>query len=83
MRETVRHSVVLSGEDIEGNTRHVFEGRFTPLRLVVNGRKGRRVVVVVGSDRKHYRVLDLDFGEGLGGEGDSWTEESDVEMEGV
>jgi anaphase-promoting complex subunit 4 len=68
------------------HTRHVFEGRFTPLRLVVNGRKGRRVVVVLGSDRKHYRVLDLDFSEKTkggreGGEGgESSKEDSDVEM---
>jgi anaphase-promoting complex subunit 4 len=53
----------------------VFEARFTPLRLVVNGRKGRRVVVVLGSDRRHYRVLDLDYGEGA-------VEEDDVEGEG-
>ena len=44
-------------------TIHVFEreGRFTPTRLVVNGRKGRRVVVVLAEDGKHYRVLDLDY----------------------
>lgn len=39
----------------------MFEGRFTPFKLIVNGRKGRRVIVVLGSDRKHYRVLDMDF----------------------
>lgn len=44
----------------------MFEGRFTPLKLVVNGRKGRRVIVVLGSDRKHYRVLDMDFKKGGG-----------------
>ncbi|KAJ8116671.1 hypothetical protein OPT61_g1956 [Boeremia exigua] len=44
-------------------TIHVFEreGRFTPARLVVNGRKGRRVVVVLAKDGKHYRVLDMDY----------------------
>lgn len=50
-----------TSEMVEQYTRHVFEGRFTPLKLVVNGRKGRRVIVVLGSDRKHYRVLDMDF----------------------
>jgi anaphase-promoting complex subunit 4 len=74
-------------------TRHVFEGRFTPLKLVVNGRKGRRVIVVLGSDRKHYRVLDMDFRKGGGqvdGEGDSdeeteamEDEDEDVEMGGA
>jgi anaphase-promoting complex subunit 4 len=83
---------------VHGFTRHVFEGRFTPLKLVVNGRKGRRVVVVLGSDRKHYRVLDMDFrkggkrilDEGLAeGEGDSeeqggeGEEDEDVEMGGA
>ncbi|KAF2678059.1 hypothetical protein K458DRAFT_377414 [Lentithecium fluviatile CBS 122367] len=53
----------LSPHLLAKHTRHTFEGRFTPLKLVVNGRKGRRVVVVLGSDRKHYRVLDLDFRE--------------------
>ncbi|KAH9869907.1 hypothetical protein J1614_006828, partial [Plenodomus biglobosus] len=65
---------------VDKHTRHVFEGRFTPLKLVVNGRKGRRVVVVVGSDRKHFRVLDMDFK--TGGESGEEDEESDVEMAG-
>jgi anaphase-promoting complex subunit 4 len=62
-------------------TRHVFEGRFTPLKLVVNGRKGRRVIVVLGSDRKHYRVLDMDFRKG-GGQVDR-EEDSDDDTEGT
>lgn len=37
-----------------------------PHKLVVNGRKGRRVLVVLAQDGKHYRVLDL---ESVGGEG--------------
>lgn len=78
-----RHSVALSAEDVEHYTRHIFEGRFTPLKLVINGRKGRRAVVVVGSDKKHYRVLDLDFEEGQEGEGESGSGESDVEMSGA
>ncbi|KAF1837407.1 hypothetical protein BDW02DRAFT_543989 [Decorospora gaudefroyi] len=67
-----RHHIHITREMVAKYTRHVFEGRFTPLRLVVNGRKGRRVIVVLGSDRKHYRVLDMDFaskmkkGEGKG-----------------
>lgn len=77
------------------HTRHVFEGRFSPLKLVVNGRKNRRVVVVLGRDRKHYRVLDLDFrkrkekGEEEGFEGVSSDEsgegsgDDDVEMGGA
>jgi anaphase-promoting complex subunit 4 len=67
-----RGIVSLSVTDIQKYTRHVFEARFIPLKLVVNGRKGRRVVVVLGSDKKHYKVLDLDFaekGEEKGNEG--------------
>ena len=75
---------------ITKHTRHVFEGRFTPLKLVVNGRKNRRVVVVLGSDRKHYRVLDLDFKSRKGGEkeedgadaGDGATSEESSDAEG-
>ena len=64
-------------------TIHVFEreGRFTPAKLVVNGRKGRRVIVVLAKDGKHYRVLDMDYpnqqeeeeteGEGDGDDGDT------------
>ena len=64
VRPSSREILTISHKTVEKHTRHVFEGRFTPLKLVVNGRKGRRVVVVLGSDRKHYRVLDLDFKEG-------------------
>ncbi|KAF2874139.1 anaphase-promoting complex, cyclosome, subunit 4-domain-containing protein [Massariosphaeria phaeospora] len=78
---TTRTPVSITPEILQAYTKHVFEGRFTPLKLVVNGRKGRRVVVVLGSDRKHYRVLDLDFRgkrEGKGKkEGDDDGEGSD------
>lgn len=48
---------------VQQYTIHVFEreGRFTPAKLAVNGRKGRRVVVVLAKDGKHYRVLDMDY----------------------
>lgn len=81
---SAHHAIELTAEILSKHTRHVFEGRFTPLRLVVNGRRGRRVVVVLGSGRKHYRVLDLDFSEkrGEGEEGENSEEDSDVEMGG-
>jgi anaphase-promoting complex subunit 4 len=81
-----RHRVRIDAATVRAHTRHVFEAHFTPLRLVVNGRKGRRVVVVLGSDRRHYRVLDLDYGEERAGEGDGEEEEEeegDVEMGGA
>jgi hypothetical protein len=56
-----RSTIHITPESVEKYTRHVFDGRFTPLKLVVNGRKDRRVIVVLGSDRKHYRILDMDY----------------------
>ncbi|TKA59838.1 hypothetical protein B0A49_11528 [Cryomyces minteri] len=34
--------------------------RFVPEKLAVNGRKHRRAVCVLGRDRRHYKVFDLD-----------------------
>ncbi|KAI0583717.1 Apc4 multi-domain protein [Pyrenophora tritici-repentis] len=56
-----RNTIIMTPPMLQKYTRHVFEARFTPLKLVVNGRKGRRVIVVLGSDCKHYRVLDMDY----------------------
>ena len=33
---------------------------WTPARMEVNGRKGRRVLCIVAQDNFHYRVYDLD-----------------------
>ena len=33
---------------------------WTPERIEVNGRKGRRAICVVAQDRMHYRIYDLD-----------------------
>jgi anaphase-promoting complex subunit 4 len=49
--------------------------------MIVNGRKGRRVIVVLGSDRKHYRVLDMDYWKGGRRVGDE--EDGEGEGEGV
>ncbi|KAF2026229.1 hypothetical protein EK21DRAFT_74700 [Setomelanomma holmii] len=78
---THRPTTDLTHAQIQTCTRHVFEGRFTPLKLVVNGRKGRRVIVVLGSDRKHYRVLDMDFRKGGKAEDGSGGESEDGEEE--
>lgn len=58
--------------------------RFVPHKLIVNGRKGRRVVVVLARDGKHYRVLDLDYpGQRKEGEGDDEGVEEDAEGDTV
>jgi anaphase-promoting complex subunit 4 len=59
----MRRVVKISYAQVEKLTKHVFdaEARFTASRLVVNGRKGQRVVVVLAEDAKHYRVLDMDY----------------------
>ncbi|KAF3041164.1 hypothetical protein E8E12_009334 [Didymella heteroderae] len=68
-----------SPEQVQTYTIHVFARgeRFVPHKLVVNGRKGRRVVVVLAEDGKHYRVLDLDYPEQRDGH-----EEADERAEG-
>lgn len=65
-------------------TIHVFEkeARFTPSKLVVNGCKGRRVVVVLAEDGKHYRVLDLDYPSQREEEDDETEVEVDEDVEG-
>lgn len=60
---SLREPTQLSPTQVQGLTRHVFEteARFTPSTFVVNGRKARRVLVVLAEDRKHYRILDMDY----------------------
>ncbi|KAH8731637.1 anaphase-promoting complex, cyclosome, subunit 4-domain-containing protein [Phaeosphaeriaceae sp. PMI808] len=80
--ESGRAKINISPELVRTYTRHVFEGRFTPLKLIVNGRKGRRVIVVLGDDRKHYRVLDMDFRKRGTGDDSSDGDESGVDEDG-
>lgn len=67
-----------------GVVKHRFSEKdhFSPLKLVVNGRKNRRVICVVGEDLKHYRVYDMDFpGAKENGSKDSGDDE-DITMTG-
>ena len=49
-----------------------------PASIVVNGRKHRRVVCVVGKDKRHLRVYDLDWSE----DGDrAKVDEGDIDMD--
>ena len=64
---------------VQTYTIHVFASgeRFVPHKIVVNGRKERRVVVVLARDGKHYRVLDLEYPgqRGEDGDGEGFLEE--------
>lgn len=51
---------------------------WTPERMEVNGRKGRRAICVLARDGFHYRVYDLD--SSLGGEQNAVTDSSDEIM---
>ncbi|KAI9721737.1 MAG: hypothetical protein M1812_002072 [Candelaria pacifica] len=58
---------LLDLRDSEG-MRHYLQHSFppnetwTPERLEVNGRRGRRALCVLGADRIHYKIFDLDGG---------------------
>lgn len=75
----------ISLKQLQDLTIHVFEpeARFAPKELVVNGRKGRRVVVVLARDGKHYRVLDMDYPSWRERDDDEDREGTEMETEGV
>jgi anaphase-promoting complex subunit 4 len=55
-------NIVITEENISDYSRHHFsaDDGFIPEKIEVNGRKGRRVVCVLGADRLHYKMFDLD-----------------------
>lgn len=50
---------------------------WTPERIEVNGRKGRRAICVLAQDRFHYRIFDLDSPSGGDATEETATEGSD------
>jgi len=58
------HLDLTEADQLHQFTRHTFPAGnlWTPEKLEVNGRKGRRVVCVLAKDRLHYRVFDVDSG---------------------
>ena len=73
-----------NAETMKHYVKHTFpEGpSWTPERLEVNGRKGRRAVCVVAEDRIHYRIFDIDTPKAEGEVGqDAMTEDSEMAME--
>lgn len=59
-------STVLGKENIQPYINHVFPTTeaFKPAKIEVNGRKNRRVCVVLSEDGRHMRIYDLDFKAG-------------------
>ncbi len=63
--ESARSRSILGLQDAEAllhYLQHSFkpDDIWTPERLEVNGRRGRRAVCVLGTDRIHYKIFDLD-----------------------
>ncbi|KAI9783357.1 MAG: hypothetical protein M1839_003891 [Geoglossum umbratile] len=76
----VEQALHIHADNIGIFSRHLFPATdtgFVPEKLEVNGRKGRRVVCVLGRDRFHYRVFDLDGRADGGEEGEEEEEEED------
>ena len=76
-------SIQLPGPDIASE--HTWlefpEGvSWTPERIEVNGRNGRRAICVLAQDRFHYRVYDLDTRSGGDGVRDARSDDSDEIM---
>ncbi len=53
---------------------------WTPQRIEVNGRKGRRAICVIAEDGFHYRVYDLDSPQDMDENEGSKTQGSDEVM---
>lgn len=61
-------------------TKHVFatSGGFKPAKIEVNGRKNRRICVVLGEDGRQMRIHDLDFNDDT----DDWVDIGEEKMGG-
>jgi anaphase-promoting complex subunit 4 len=72
----------ITEENLVDYSRHHFsvDDGFTPEKIEVNGRKGRRVVCVLGADRLHYKMFDLDSAVDTAAEAEDEEEEADESM---
>lgn len=55
--------MVLDAGNVEPYVKYVFNttDSFKPAKIEVNGRKNRRICVVLSEDGRHMRIYDLDF----------------------
>lgn len=58
--------VVLDKENIQPYIKHTFPltESFKPAKIEVNGRKNRRVCLVISEDGRNMKIYDLDFTAG-------------------
>ena len=78
------HLDISSDDEVKQFIQHTFPDgpSWTPQRLEVNGRKGRRAACVVAEDRIHYRIFDIDSAMAEADvEEDGQAEEVDMEVE--
>jgi anaphase-promoting complex subunit 4 len=61
-------------------TKHVFatSDGFKPVKIEVNGRKNRRICVVLGEDGRQMKIYDLDFND----DADDWVDIGEEKMGG-
>jgi hypothetical protein len=53
-------AIQLTNDKVKEQSCHTFDSLFSPVRLEINGRKGRRVVCALSNDRNRYKIYDLD-----------------------
>ena len=59
------HPIIkLTDNKVKEQARHTFDALFSPIRIEVNGRKGRRVVCALSNDRTRYKIFDLESDTG-------------------
>jgi len=65
---------------LQPHTKHVFAGSdgFKPAKIEINGRKNRRICVVLGEDGRQMKIYDLDFNN----DADDWVDISEDNIGG-
>lgn len=73
---------LLDDEKVDQFVQHIFPVGlgWAPERIEINGRKGRRVVCLVGKDKKQYRIYDIDGDNSVEGHGATEDDSADNMM---